>query len=101
MSNQDSARRAKDAITATEQQAQDILGEAAERVTAATAATADAATEIARRAGRRIGEAAESAVGNGNAILGAMEGSIRENPWTALLLAGVAAYGISLLIHRR
>jgi ElaB/YqjD/DUF883 family membrane-anchored ribosome-binding protein len=101
MSNQDATRQAKGTITEMAQQAQDTISETADRVTAAAAATTDAVAGIARETGRRVGAAAESALGNGNAILDAMEGSIRENPWTALLIAGAAGYGISLLIHHR
>jgi|ERR1700729_3893437 ElaB/YqjD/DUF883 family membrane-anchored ribosome-binding protein len=101
MSNQDAARSAKGTITEMAQQAPDTISETTDRVTAAAAATADAAAGIARETGRRVGAATESALGSGNAILNAMDAPIRANPWAALLVAGAVGYGISLLIHRR
>ena len=101
MSNRDATRQATSTITEAARQAQDTIGETADRATAGAAATVERAAGIARETGRRVGATAESVLGNGNAILDAMEGSIRENPWTALLIAGAAGYGISLLIHHR
>ncbi len=89
-------------VKAAAQEAQGVIAETAETVKNVAANAAARGQEFAREAGQQASAAAATAYGASNEFLDVVEGAIRQNPWSALLIAGAAGYGLACLVkHSR
>ena len=84
-------------IKAAAQDAQGVIADTAETVKNAAAR----GQELALEAGRQATAAAQSAYGTSNEVLDMVEDAIRQNPWSAVLLAGMAGYGLACLVKQQ
>jgi ElaB/YqjD/DUF883 family membrane-anchored ribosome-binding protein len=91
----------EDKIRGAAKQAKGALAETAEAVTGAAIEAGDKAQEFAREAGRQASAAAQNLYGQGNVVLDALERSVVENPWSALLIAGALGYGMACIVKHR
>jgi ElaB/YqjD/DUF883 family membrane-anchored ribosome-binding protein len=82
-------------------QAQGALADTAERVKGIAADAGGKAQELALEAGRQVAGAAQAAYASSGDVLETVESLIRENPWSALLIAGAAGYGLACLVKHR
>lgn len=82
-------------------QAKGTLAETAETVKSAAVDAGGAAQEYAREAGRQASAAAQSLYGQSGVVLDAVERTVVENPWGALLIAGALGYGLACLVKNR
>ena len=83
---------------AATQDAQGVIAETAETVKNAAVNAAARGQELARGAGQQASAAAATAYEASNEFLDVVEGAIRQNPWSALLIAGAAGYGLACLV---
>jgi ElaB/YqjD/DUF883 family membrane-anchored ribosome-binding protein len=80
--------------------AQTVSG-AADKVSRVAGQAAETAQGVAREAGRQASAVAESVYGQGGDLVDVIEGAIRGNPISSVLVAAAVGYGIARLSHRR
>lgn len=88
-------------VKAAAQDAKGVMADAADRVMSYASDAGGKAQDLAREAGRQATAAAETIYETGGDLLGIVEDTIRQNPLGAVLLAGVAGYGLAWLFSRR
>ncbi|HTZ38191.1 MAG TPA: hypothetical protein VMB84_19345 [Stellaceae bacterium] len=89
-SGQEAAQAAIEAGDRLKETAGDVLNRASDM--------AGKAQDYAREAGRQAGAMAQSMYGQGNEALDMVEGFVRDNVWTGLLIAGAIGYGLACLV---
>jgi ElaB/YqjD/DUF883 family membrane-anchored ribosome-binding protein len=90
-----------DMVGEAAQQAKKVIADTAQRVKGAALDAGDRAQTFAREAGRQATAAAETLYGQGNEMRDVIERAVVENPWPALLIAGAIGYGMACLVKRR
>jgi ElaB/YqjD/DUF883 family membrane-anchored ribosome-binding protein len=96
-----SEQQMDDQIRGAARQAKSTLAETAETVKSAAIDATGAAQEYAREAGRQATAAAQSVYGQSGVVFDAVERTVVENPWGALLIAGALGYGLACLVKNR
>jgi ElaB/YqjD/DUF883 family membrane-anchored ribosome-binding protein len=91
-------KNGQEKIEAAADEAVGVIAETAGMLKSAATEAGNTAQEYAREAGRQAGAMAQTAYSSGNEALDVVEDVIRQNPWTALLLAGAAGYGLACLV---
>jgi len=97
MSVQDQKNGVREAV----EEAQGTISETAEKLKGMAADAGGRAHEFAREAGRQASAAAQTAYGTSNEVLDLVEGVVRENVWTSVLIAGALGYGLACLVKSR
>jgi ElaB/YqjD/DUF883 family membrane-anchored ribosome-binding protein len=97
----ETAENAKGALAETAENAKSTLAETAEKVKSVASDVGETAQEYAREAGRQATAAAQNLYGQSNVVLDAVERTVVENPWPALLVAGAIGYGLACLVKQR
>jgi hypothetical protein len=80
--------------------AQTVSG-AVDKVSSVAGHAAETAQDVAREARRQANAVVESAYGQGGDLVEVIEGAIRGNPISSVLVAAALGYGIARLSHRR
>jgi ElaB/YqjD/DUF883 family membrane-anchored ribosome-binding protein len=88
-------------IRGAARQAKSTLAETTDMVKGVAAEATGTAQEYAREAGKQASAAAQNLYGQSGVMLDAVEKTVAENPWPALLIAGALGYGLACLVKNR
>jgi ElaB/YqjD/DUF883 family membrane-anchored ribosome-binding protein len=80
--------------------AQTVSG-AVDKVSSVAGHAAETAQDVAREARRQANAVVENAYDQGGDLIEVIEGAIRGNPISSVLMAAAIGYGIARLSHRR